>query len=55
MPSAEDADTSDTAIHDAAVLAEFARRSREAVQEATGTDEYRAIGAIASIRPKRAS
>jgi len=48
-----DDSTPSTSFYDPAVLAELARRAREAAQETTGTDEYRVVGEVVSIRPER--
>jgi len=50
---APDDDTPNTSIYDPAVLAELARKAREAAQEAAGTDEYRVVGEVVSLRPDR--
>lgn len=45
--------TPSTSFYDPAVLAELARKAREAAQEAAGTDEYRVVGEVVSLRPER--
>jgi hypothetical protein len=42
-----------TSFYDPAVLAELARKAREAVQETTGTDEYRTIGEVVIVHRER--
>jgi hypothetical protein len=50
---APDDSTPCTSFYDPAVLAELARQAREAVQATTGTDEYRVVGEVVSVRPER--
>lgn len=50
---ASDDNTPSTSFYDPAVLAELARKAREATQEAAGTDEFRVLGEHVSIRPER--